>query len=284
MLLAPSAEPRPASGRLASALTFEVNVLTPVVATLEPVPSLPSTSARTARRATGRVTASAPAARAGGPSAPTPEPESSAELEPPALTADRLPLDLSPLAAARSLGPDTPESWPIEARPSSEPAAREEARLAEGIPGLARDRRASDRSPGEIAQDLQGAALRPWDLILQPLKRGRYRYRGQGFDAVIATDGSVKYRDKDGLRLSLSQRQMLQESKGGRHRGRNPNLPVFGLDLGDPSAWVDKIMGKDPHAAERRTFLERTRALRNYLRDQAARRVRETHHAPAFTD
>jgi hypothetical protein len=67
------------------------------------------------------------------------------------------------------------------------------------------------------------------------------------------------------------QHQDLEDSE------RTPQGVAPSLDFGDPRVWIDKLAGNDPSAAERRTFLQRTRALREYLREQAERRAREAH-------
>jgi hypothetical protein len=286
MLLTTSAQPRASSGRRVAALSFEVNVLPSAVASVEPAPEpLSPPVVKRSQRSVPAVAPSAPATPAAGVVEPLPDPESVAEPASPAPAPGSVQRDLSPLAAARSLPLTAAEGRVAAARPNAEPDAHVEARLAEGIPGLVRDKRVSDRSVGELAQDAQAAVLRPWDLVLQPLERARYRYRGEGFDAVIAADGGVKYRDKDGLRLSLSTRLVLEEPRRkGSRNGKSPNVPVFSLDLGDPKHWVDSITGNDPHASERRTFLERTRALREYLRDQTDRSARETRDGPPLIE
>jgi hypothetical protein len=115
-------------------------------------------------------------------------------------------------------------------------------------------------------------ALRPWDLVRQPLLHYRYRFRGVGFDAVIQSDGTIKYRDKDGLHLAINQVLAAKEDK----EGDSPFTVVPSVGLGDLSTWSERRAGNDPHAAERRKFLEQTRALREYLRDRAERRAHET--------
>lgn len=200
--------------------------------------------------------------------------------DPPAASAEPIPAppvrqrDLSPLAAARSLPLEANVSAgaPRDASVHAESEARVEARLAEGIAGLKREsQRVRDRSAGDLAQDLRSAALRPWDLVRQPLLDYRYRFRGIGFDAVIQSDGSVKYRDKDGLHLAVNQVLAAKEDKA----GDSPFTAAPSVGLGDLSTWSEKIAGNDPHAAERRKFLEQTRALRDYLHDRAERRAHE---------
>jgi hypothetical protein len=268
---APAAPRRPVR-----AMSFDVSMVSVVdpssVAPLSPAPSV-SIAARAVspRAVVSRVVESRPA--------PSVAPAESLPDQP-AVAVDPLPApapvqrDLSPLAAARSLPlePNGPVSVSREAGVRPESEARVEARLAEGIPGLKREaQRVRDRSVGELAQDLRTVALRPWDLVRQPLLHYRYRFRGIGFDAVIQADGTVKYRDKHGLHLAITQVVAAKEDK----EGDSPFTVVPSVGLGDLSTWSEKLAGNDPHAAERRKFLDQTRALREYLRDRAERRARE---------
>jgi hypothetical protein len=267
--------PAPRGAPAQAAMTFEVNVAVAVVSSVQLAPAAPLPSPAPAthlvsRRTTPRAAEGAPAAHV----APLPGPAldearvvEDAEPVPASVQVQR---DLSPLAAARSVSLGVPDGS-ARATPSAAASdTREEARLADGIGGLTRDSRPLKRSVGELALDAQTAALRPWDLLIQPLPRGRYRYRGVGFDAVITADGSIKYRDKDGVHLSAGQVLALKEPTGSKS-GRSLLNGAFGLSLGDPRTWGAKLTGKDPHAAERRTFVERTRALREYLRARAER-------------
>lgn len=273
LLVAPAARaPRPP----VRAMSFEVSVVSVVdpssVAPLAPAPSVSiATRAVSQRVVVSRVVEARPA-----PSVALPEslPDQPAAAADPLPAPARVQRDLSPLAAARSLPVELNGSARVsrEAGVRAESEARVEARLAEGIPGLKREaQRVRDRSVGDLAQDLRTVALRPWDLVLQPLLHYRYRFRGVGFDAVIQSDGTVKYREKDGLHLSINQVLAAREEKG----GDSPFVAAPSVGLGDLSTWSDKLAGNDPHASERRKFLEQTRALRDYLRDRAERRADE---------
>jgi hypothetical protein len=259
------------------AMSFEVSVLPDVdpssVQPPAPAPSVSTVTKPLARRVVAsRSVESAPAPSVAAPESLPDQPTAPADLTPAPAPAQP---DLSPLAAARSLplASNTSASGSREASVRPESEARVEARLAEGIPGLKREsQRVRDRAVGDLAQDLSNAALRPWDLVRQPLQDYRYRFRGIGFDAVIQSDGSVKYRDKDGLHLAINQVLAAKESKD----GKSPFTVAPSVGLGNLSTWSERIAGNDPHAAERRKFLEQTRALRDYLRQQAEHRARET--------
>jgi hypothetical protein len=184
-------------------------------------------------------------------------------------------IDLSPFAAARTLGDST--YFPLRDAGASvrddvplSPTAQANA-LAHGVPYLHASKRAG-RSVESVAVDLFEDALynvlRPWKLFQKTMRGSQYRYTGAGFDAAIMPDGRVRFRDKDGLTLTVSVSQ-TRETGAGLDLGP---VPTAGLALRDPRALWRRIRGKDPYAAERRLFLERTRALREYLSGRAAER------------
>jgi hypothetical protein len=184
-------------------------------------------------------------------------------------------LDLSPLAAARTLGDST--YFPLRDAglsradaPPLTPSAAANA-LAARVPGL-RASRGSDRSMKGVvvdgAEDAIYNVLRPWKLFHKTMRGSQYRYTGAGFDAAILPDGRVRFREKDGLMLTV----MVPNSRESGPSAQLPPAPSVGLTLGDPRALWMRIRGKDPFAVERRTFLERTRALREYLSGRAAAR------------
>lgn len=184
-------------------------------------------------------------------------------------------LDLSPLAAARTLGDSTygPLRDAGVARGDDvplSPTARANA-LAQQVPGL-RASKGSGRSVEGVAvdvvEDTLYNVLRPWKLLQRTMRGSQYRYTGGGFDAAILPDGRVRFRDKDGPVLSVSVTQVQEHGPG----WFLAPAPTAGLSLGDPRALWHRIRGKDPFAAERRLFLERTRALREYLSGRAAER------------
>lgn len=151
------------------------------------------------------------------------------------------------------------------------------ARAQAATPGdtaLTRERDVSLRAMLENAvRDGVNAAIRPWDLILQPLPGGLYRYRGRGFDAVILADGTVRYRSKGPVHLTVMQTLATPGREGLMVA---PNQPHAGIALGDVlSEFVEKVVLKnDPHASERKRFLEQTRELREGLVDAAERNQR----------
>jgi hypothetical protein len=181
-------------------------------------------------------------------------------------------LDLSPLAAARSLGDG--EHMPLRdagaARREEVPTSRaaQAHALAQQVPGL-RASKGSHRGMEGVAVDLAEDAiynvLRPWKLLSKTMTGSEYRYTGAGFDAAILPDGRVRFRDKDGLILTV----MATKSRESGPDALFAPAPTAGLSLGDPRALWERILGKDPFAAERRRFLERTRALREYLAGRA---------------
>ncbi|MEY4510402.1 MAG: hypothetical protein RLZZ450_2524 [Pseudomonadota bacterium] len=118
------------------------------------------------------------------------------------------------------------------------------------------------------AEDAIYNVLRPWKLFHKTMRGSQYRYTGAGFDAAILPDGRVRFREKDGLMLTV----MVPNSRESGPSAQLPPAPSVGLTLGDPRALWMRIRGKDPFAVERRTFLERTRALREYLSGRAAAR------------
>lgn len=183
------------------------------------------------------------------------------------------PIDLSPLAAARTLRDSTffPTQDAGASNPERPPASHTATAnaLANQVPGL-RASRGSERSVEGVvvdaAEDAIYNGLRPWKLFQKTMRGSQYRYTGAGFDAAIMPNGQVRFRDKDGPALTVIQIQGPEHGPG----SQVPPATTFGLTLGDLRSLFTRIRGKDPHAAERRTFLERTRALREYLSGRAA--------------
>jgi hypothetical protein len=102
---------------------------------------------------------------------------------------------------------------------------------------------------------------------------GSYRFRGLNFSAVIAKDGQVKFRDfyigfSRGMKPLPSQSPDLSASaEGARVPVSGPWLSLqFHLDL---YGYLESKLGNDPHLAERRWFMERTRELRETLAERA---------------
>jgi hypothetical protein len=178
--------------------------------------------------------------------------------------AARLPraLDLSPLAAARTLTADPGQgSFAVttDDYDDRDVDRAAEARLAQGIVGLARA--GTERLPVEQrAHELTALVSRPWEVILRPLRQARYHFHGAGVDAIIRGDGSVQWRDKSGLHFAASQTS--------ERDGVAPSQ-TFGVGFHDAPA--GKLFGYDPHQSERRMFLERTRSLRDLLHERSRR-------------
>ncbi|HEX6241039.1 MAG TPA: hypothetical protein VFZ61_09100, partial [Polyangiales bacterium] len=137
-----------------------------------------------------------------------------------------------------------------------------EARLARAIPEL--QRTGSDGEPGKrVVQGLNSVIAKPWDYIREPLRGARYRYFGTGFDAIVTSDGSVRYRNRDGLQFMMGQVRSTEDD--------DEVIQTYGLGFRD--GLLPKSMGRDAHASERRAFLERTRALRELLHERALRQA-----------
>lgn len=239
---------------------------------VEPQPAATAAPPPLAPRAAPRARAvKSPTPRSEARSTPAAEAEVTppAEVAPPtpsvAATGDRnappRTLDLSPRAAAYALQSETASSWSAAAQHTDERDVdrSSEDRLARNVAALSRSD-GTDRTPGvHLAQDVNSVIAKPWDLITQPLRKARYRYRGVGFDAIIRADGSVAYRSKTGLQAMGGQAKSIDGEP----------ISTFGLGFHDAPA--DKLLGRDTHASERRTFLEQTRALRELLHERATR-------------
>ncbi|HEY6879695.1 MAG TPA: hypothetical protein VI299_16825 [Polyangiales bacterium] len=181
-------------------------------------------------------------------------------------------LDLSPLAAARTLADSTylPSRDAGSARnPEVHSPQAEADALARAVPGL-RASRGSNRSvEGAVVDAVEDSlynVLRPWKLFSKTMRGSEYRYTGAGFDASILPDGRVRFRDKDGPMLTVIVIQSREFGPG----SALPPASTGGVSFGDPRALWHRLRGKDPHAAERRLFLERTRALREHLAGRAS--------------
>jgi hypothetical protein len=159
-----------------------------------------------------------------------------------------MPVDLSPRASALSmldaLAPDkqgacSPEAHDELARaPQCELAGPDEAASVERLQrALAASATEGPHLRGRPAPQLRRHA------------DGTYQYRGHVFDARIARDGSVAFRDRTTgawVGLGFDMKVTL-------------NVP---FDLNDK---VDKLQGKELYPAEKRWFLEQTEAFRDEL-------------------
>jgi hypothetical protein len=155
-------------------------------------------------------------------------------------------VDLSPLAAARGL-------VDVRGAPQQPHAAGlpHETKLA-GIP-------LATYLKSELA--MPSLTSRPDDPVLRPRKGGGYSFDGNGFDATIERDGSVRFDDKYGSFSVIPT----------RHGGENVLwLLNFSFDL---TGLMEHVMGNDPYRSERRWFLERTTELRDRLAHEAFARL-----------
>lgn len=85
---------------------------------------------------------------------------------------------------------------------------------------------------------------------------GTYVYKGQGFDATIEADGSVRMRDS----FARSKPQVAA-----RRANNGQWFVSFWETRYDFQAWLEKKFGNDVYRSERRWFLEGTRDLREKL-------------------
>ena len=274
----------------------------PVAASLPTGDPLPSDSASTpptarrgarpisARAPEGALRPRAPATPAATPAVPTatseppsavttstepaaPEPRAEAVSAPSLESVGGSPrprFDLSPLAAAHALLDDTNvgrDAGPRRALPEPAGESPDEHELASQVPGL-RDtqRRSAHGAVEDAVEDAIYTLLKPWKLLQRTTKGSAYRYTGGGFDAAILPDGRVRFREKDGLRLSTFVTQTFDMPNSAM---QPPPAAVSGISVGDPASLFSRLRGEDPFAAERRTFLERTRELREHLARRA---------------
>jgi hypothetical protein len=202
------------------------------------------------------------------------KPDVTAAAEPgvaaePGLAVGSRTLDLSARAAARTLTADGVGSFsvPRQAREVEDPALSRaaEERLARGIEGLSR---AGDDKVDYVAEEVTWAIAKPWDVILSPMRGARYTFHGVGFDAIIQRDGSIKYRDKGGPHVAGSQ---TRHTAADQAEAEHP--PAQTLGLGFDGALLSRLVGSDSHRSERRSFLERTRPLRELLHERARQRA-----------
>ncbi|MDB4975978.1 MAG: hypothetical protein JWN48_4319 [Myxococcaceae bacterium] len=96
---------------------------------------------------------------------------------------------------------------------------------------------------------------------------GSYAYQGNGFDAVIATDGTVRMKDSFfRARLALRPVRLHDEVQPKNNALGNGTWSFTFFELKyDLMGYLESKLGNDPYRSERRWFLERTRALREEL-------------------
>jgi hypothetical protein len=107
--------------------------------------------------------------------------------------------------------------------------------------------------------------------VLSRKATGGYRFTGNGFDATIDPDGTVRMRDRFvSSRIRLRARPINQTDW----------VLTFWETKFDLFGWLDRKMGNDPYRSERRWFLDGTRDLREQLATGAAvENVRVAMHA-----
>jgi len=148
-------------------------------------------------------------------------------------------IDLSPLAASRTIFDVHAAPAAVESRRPSAPEADPEARLNTYL--------------------AQVAESKPWlsrtkDPVLTRNEDGSLSHDGNGFDAVIEADGRVRFEDKY-VDFELTFKPKVAEDG-------SVTFTIFKLTFA-LDTWIDKQIGKgDPFRAERRWFLERTAQLR----------------------
>ena len=256
-------------------LQFELHSLPPLPATSavpsEPAPALSSQDTPAPARGSRLHKRAAPAAAVLiPPPSALPPPSRETTREPPSRSPERAPsapayrpLDLHPLAVARTLVdvhalPVSPTDHTVHI--DTELERRREAQLAAAFPELSRtSQQGGQERVDHTAQDALAFAERPWKAIIEPLRRGRYQYRGKNFDAVILSDGRIEYRQKTGLSLSMMQSVLS---------GGAPDAVMAALAF---HTLIQKLTGDHLAVAERNRFLEHTRALRDLLHERARR-------------
>lgn len=139
------------------------------------------------------------------------------------------------------------------------------------------------RLVGELdGRRLAGAGSGDRPFVLERQEDGSLLYRGPGYRALIALDGSVRFASEDVVKTGLG--PLVGDGKGAPGRGKGggaleesvmrdaldrPVIPwvsgVFDLDRGLRAA-----RDEDTLSAEKIAFLERTRALREKLRAERA--------------
>jgi hypothetical protein len=95
------------------------------------------------------------------------------------------------------------------------------------------------------------------DPELHPRSGGGYSYRGNGFAAVIESDGSVHMADN-----FRDAKFTFRPSAG--EDGLAAGFKFFATRF-DIYKRIDRALGNDPFQSERRWFLDRTRALREAM-------------------
>jgi hypothetical protein len=96
---------------------------------------------------------------------------------------------------------------------------------------------------------------------------GTYTYKGQGFDATIERDGSVRMRDSF---VQIGRPFAVRRATNGQW------FISFWETRFDFLAWLEKKFGNDLYRSERRWFLEGTRDLREKLAIEHTARTSQT--------
>jgi hypothetical protein len=186
-------------------------------------------------------------------------------------------VQLDPLSVARAL-----ESAPAASSVSPHAGEPGEDELTENVAGLVRS---SEETPEQTATRLTEEAtwrvLRPWQLTSR-LGKARYWFVGHTFDALIFDDGSLEFRDKSGVTLTMTT-VMAAGPNGGLPNARDSNGDGSGRTLGSPGIGQGKgggigisvphggrvferlVTGQEPPNVEARKFMEQTQPLREHL-------------------
>jgi len=177
---------------------------------------------------------------------PQPEaPEPSTETEGPAPITDpvKLAAVLRPDAVARAVF----DPGPIPGKPEG-PDPRHAGRV---IRGESKEE-IEERINALIREGARNKAVSTApDPELEAHADGSYSFRGPSFSAVIDPEGRVRFDD--------------------RHGGWSPWVPFGGTF--DLNTMAERAAGNDPHASERRWFMERTADLRERLEKQRHARL-----------
>jgi hypothetical protein len=130
-----------------------------------------------------------------------------------------------------------------------------DAGVIETARGPLRD--ADDRALENAIMAAAGRVDTAPDPELHPRSGGGYSYRGNGFAAVIESDGSVHMAD------NFRDAKFIFRSSAGED-GLAAGFKFFATKF-DIFKRIDRALGNDPFQSERRWFLDRTRSLREAM-------------------
>ncbi|MDB4988631.1 MAG: hypothetical protein JWN04_3809 [Myxococcaceae bacterium] len=243
--------PRARVDTLPDQLEFALEVSPPTLhpaVTLTAVPARPATSAREPRKAAQLAPVAVAASRAAVTNAAAAVAPAQAVVQSAAVPKQSSLLDLSPTQAARA----------FVAQSSDAPAVLADKRAGAFASA------GSVATNASVAASLQARAVTPAgdsEPRLSKRSDGSYAFKGNGFDATIRPDGSLKMREVYGRAIAPLVPFQLPDGSW------RVSLGGAGFDL---SSYVEHLVGNDPHLSERRWFLSKTLELRERLAQRAA--------------